>query len=213
LGNWRERQRLLWSFAITMAILVGAGEMLLPGWITEFRAAVRAYYQYTGGGKSVLDMVLPSTAATLLSAALVCIFLFLTWRTRRSLQDSENFQWAISFALATTLLLVPTFAPYNQILLIPCVMFIGRSLRTIWSKARPSRVFLVFLGTVVFEQWLAAFLLAAALIFLPAATVQKAWALPFYSSPVIPVVIYAQLLLLGSDGLWSRPATQTWMAD
>jgi hypothetical protein len=213
LGNWRERQRLLWSFAVTMAILVAAGEMLLPGWITEFRAAVRAYYQYTGGGKSVLDMVLPSTAATLLSAALVSIFLYLTWRTRCASQDTEKFQWAISFALATTLLLVPTFAPYNQLLLIPCVMFIGRSLRTIWSKSRPSRIFLVFVGTVVFEQWLAAFLLAAALIFLPAATVQRAWALPFYSSPVIPVVIYAQLLLLSPAVLASRAATQNSLAD
>jgi hypothetical protein len=209
LGNWHERQNVLWSFAITMVILVAAGEMLLPGWIGEFRSAVRAYYQYTGGGKSVLDVVLPPNVGRLLSAVLVGIFFFLTWRTRRASQSTEVFQWVISFALATTLLLVPTFAPYNQLLLLPCVMLIARSFRIIWDKARLSRFFLVLLGVVIFEQWIAAFLLAAALMFVPAAIVQKAWALPFYSSPVIPVVIYGQLLLLGSDVmLQSRSATK-----
>ncbi len=41
-----------------MAVLVIAGELFLPGWIHEFRAASVAYYHYTGGGTSVLDVAL-----------------------------------------------------------------------------------------------------------------------------------------------------------
>ncbi len=58
LGNWKVRQRAFWSFAVSMAVLVAGGQMLLPGWIGEFRSALGAYYQYTGGGNSVLDVAL-----------------------------------------------------------------------------------------------------------------------------------------------------------
>src|SRR3954471_14712011 len=58
LGDWRGRQRVVWSFGISMAVLAVAGEVLLPGWITEFRTAMKDYYRYTGGGNSVLDVVL-----------------------------------------------------------------------------------------------------------------------------------------------------------
>ncbi|HKT89636.1 MAG TPA: glycosyltransferase family 87 protein, partial [Candidatus Sulfotelmatobacter sp.] len=57
-GEWRERRNIFWSMALSAAALVVGAEMLLPGWIQEFRAASTAYYQYTGGGRSVLDVLL-----------------------------------------------------------------------------------------------------------------------------------------------------------
>jgi hypothetical protein len=200
-GNWRKRERAFWAFAGAMVVLVGSGELLLPGWIHKFRDACSAYYEYTGGGRSVLDVALTAGIGRIVSVVLVGLFLVLIWRTRHAAEDERAFQWSYSFALATTLVVVPTFAPYNQLLLLPALMFVARSARELWDKGFVSRLLLAVTATVVFEQWIAAFLLAVALLFLPAATVQKAWALPFYPSLTIPVVVCAEILLAGRQGL------------
>jgi hypothetical protein len=194
-GNWRDRQRALWSFAITSAVLVLAGEILLPSWIHEFRAACAAYYQYTGGGKSVLDVALTPTWGRVLSAILVGMFAVFAWRIRRAPEGSAEFQWSFSLALAITLAVIPMFAPYNQLLLIPALMVIVRSIHSLWEKSLLSRFFVVVTALAVFFPFLSAVALVAALFFLPGPTVQNAWGLPFYPSFAIPVTILALLIV------------------
>lgn len=199
IGKWRDRQRVLWSFAITMAVLVLAAEILLPGWINEFRAALGAYYQYTGGGNSVLDVALSPLVGRVVTAVLVCAFLVVAWQTRSASETSSDFQWSFCLALAITLAVIPMFAPYNQLLLLPALMFIVRSLRETWTKGRLSRFFVVVTAVAVFEQWLSAALLVIALLFLPAQVVQKGWGLPFYPSLAIPLTVLALLLISGGN--------------
>ncbi len=93
LGNWRERQRLLWSFVLTVAALTGAGELLLPGWIREFRTSMSDYYRYTGGGNSVLDVMLSPTWGRITAAILVALLLVFTGRLRRAGEGTPEFQW------------------------------------------------------------------------------------------------------------------------
>jgi hypothetical protein len=194
IGNWRDRQRAFWSLAITSAVLVLGGEVLLPGWIHEFRAALAAYYQYTGGGKSVLDVVLSPFWGRLVSLVLVAAQVAFTWRVRRVGEDTREFQWSMALSLAITLAVIPMFAPYNQVLLIPALMVIVRSIRQLWKKNRISRFFVVVTATAVFFPWFSAAGLVIALLFLPASKVQVAWGLPFYPSFAIPVTILALLL-------------------
>ena len=85
LGDWRARQRVLWSLAITAFALVAAGELLLPGWITEFRTAMKDYYRYTGGGISVLDVMLSPMWGRITSVLLVGMALIFAWRNRKAL--------------------------------------------------------------------------------------------------------------------------------
>jgi len=193
-GNWRERQRLLWSFAATCGLLVIAGEMLLPGWIHEFRAAMAAYYRYTGGGSSVLDVVLTQLWGRIVTALLVSLLPVLGWRLRRAVERTEQFQWMLCFTLATTLLVIPMFAPYNQLLLLPAAMMFVRSGRSLWQRSRLSRFFIGIAALSTFWSYLAAVVLDITLLFLPGPTVQKAWGLPFYPSFAIPITIYAMLL-------------------
>jgi hypothetical protein len=194
-GKWRERQRLLVSFAGAMLFLVVVGEFLLPGWITEFRAAMQEYYRYTGGGRSVLDVILSPIWGRVMSALLVCTLLFLAWRNRRSGHDSRTFQWSLCFVLATTLLVIPTFALYNQLLLLPGVMLAVRAIVQLWQKNRFSRFFCCITALSISWPFLSAACLVIALVFLPGPTVQKAWGLPFYPSFAIPITIYALLLV------------------
>lgn len=205
LGNWRERQRLLWSFAASMAVLFIAGEMLLPGWIGEFRRASAAYYRYTGGGTSVLDILLTPVLGRVATVGMVCLCAVLLWRVRRSAEDTREFQWSLGLVMATTLVIIPMFAPYNQVLLIPAVMVIVRAIRELWEASRLSRFMVATVGLSVFWPWIAATVLGVAMLFLPAPTVWRFWAVPLYTTVAIPIVVPA-LLLVGKRSLSSEKA-------
>jgi len=194
-GNWHERRRLAWSFAGAMLFLVVTGEFLLPGWMTEFRVGMKDYYRYTGGGNSVLDVLLTPMWGRITSIFLVGIALFLLWRNRHAGQETGAFRWSVCFTLATTLLVIPTFALYNQLLLIPALMMAVRARRELWQKGRFSRFFCSIAALSVGWPFLSATSLVIALAFLPALTVQEAWVLPFYPSFAIPITIYALLLV------------------
>lgn len=204
LGNWRERQRVLWSSAITIAVLTLSGEFLLPGWIGEFHAAMKDYYHYTGGGNSVLDVVLSPIWGRMTSALLVGMVLVFTWQNRRASQETPGFQWSLCFTLATTLLVIPMFAPYNQLLLLPGVMIAVRARHELWTKSSLFRFFCSITAFSILWPFFGAACLVIALAFLPGPTVQKAWGLPFYPSFAIPITIYA--LLLASRSVLSDQA-------
>jgi len=198
LGDFRRRQRALWSLAATSAVLVIVGEILLPGWIAQFRAALTAYYQYTGGGKSVLDVALTPLWGRIASGILIAAFLLVVWRVRQADEHSSEFQWSFSLALAVTLAVIPMFAPYNQLLLMPALMIFVRSLPALWSKNLLSRFLLAAAVIAVVFPWIAAVSLTAALLFLPATMLQKAWAIPIYTTFAIPVTTLALLLVARS---------------
>jgi len=195
LGNWRERQRVLWSFVISMAALVVAGELLLPGWISEFRAAVKDYYRYTGGGSSLLNGVLPPLWARIASIVLVVMVLVFAWRNRRATEATPAFQWLLCFTLATTLVVIPMFAPYNQLLLLPGVMMALRARQELLRSSHLSRFFCWMTAGSIGFPLLTAACLVIALAFLPGTTVQKAWGLPFYPSFAVPITTYGLLLV------------------
>jgi hypothetical protein len=195
LGNWRERQRLVWSFAITMLLMILGGEILLPGWVSKFRAASAAYLQYTGGGNSVLNVELTPTWGRLVAAILVVIFVYFAWRLRRAPAKSVDFGWLLALTMATTIMIIPMVAPYNQLLLLPCLMVLARSFRRLWSADRKSRFVAAFTALSLFWPWVTALLSVAALAFLPAAVVQEAWSVPWYATFTLPTLTLGLLLI------------------
>ena len=195
LGDWRGRQRLLWSYALSMIVLAAGGEFVLPGWIGEFRAATSAYYNYTGGGRSVLDVELTPILGKPLAAILIAAILILIWKSRNVAVESSDFRWLLALVLAATLVVIPMFAPYNQLLLLPACMLIVRDLGALWNWHWLSRALVVITGICVFWPWLAAMCLTTALLFFPASSVQKAWPLPLFTSLYIPELLVAVLLV------------------
>jgi len=193
-GNWRQRQRLFWSFAVSMTLLVAGAELLLPGWIGEFRRASAAYYLYTGSGQSVLDIALTPLVGSAVAAVVVVTLLVLVWRLRHSAPQSLEFQWSLAVVLATTLVVIPMFAPYNQVLLVPAVVLIVGKVHQLWKSGRVMQFLIVAAAVSVIWEWLAAGALVIAMLFLPGTIVQKAWAAPFYTSLAVPVTVLAVLL-------------------
>jgi hypothetical protein len=202
LGQWRERQKFIWGFGITLSALTIGAEFLVPGWISEFRRASGQYWAYTGGGRSVLDVLAQATglmaaAGRVVSAALVCILLYWAWKLRMAVAGSLEFGWLLAVTLAVTLAVIPMFAPYNQVLLVPALMVTARRNTALWKAGRWARF---LLGLTLFSlawPWFASAMLVVGLLVLPASLVQKEWVLPLLTNFWIPTLTLGLLLVCG----------------
>jgi len=200
-SDWRRRQIFFWSFALTTAVLLLASEYVLPGWIGQFRGAVAAYRQYTGGAGSLLDVLATPILGKILAAAAVIAVAVTGWRVRRAAHDSVGFSTMFSLVLVVTLVIVPSFAPYNQVLLLPAVFLIAISWKELWGRNRLTRLACGLAVLIVFWPWLASCGLMAASLFLPANSVQRAWTLPLYTSLGIPLVVLGLFAACAIDRL------------
>jgi hypothetical protein len=203
LSDWRRRQIFFWSFALTTGIFLAASEYILPGWIGHFREAVAAYRQYTGGAGSLLDVLATPALGKILAGAAVIAVIFTGWRVRFAAHDSVAFSTMFALVLAVTLVIVPSFAPYNQILLLPAVFLIVASWKELWVRNRLTRMACVLAAAIVFWPWLACCGLMLASFFLPAASIQRAWAVPLYTSLGIPLVVLGLFTVCAIDRLKS----------
>ena len=185
----RRRREFVWGFMATVAVLCGVGEYVLPGWIDRFCDAVAAYRQYNGGADSILEILLTPVWGRVLAALAVLALAFVWWRLRRSPSDSMAFRWVTVLTLAVTVMIAPKAAPYNQVLLLPAILLVIQQWKVLWTKNRPTRIVALVSAFLISWPWLAATSLTMAAIFLPAQTVQAAWAVPLYTSVVIPIAV------------------------
>ena len=200
-SDWRGRRGFLLSFGITAAILLAASEYVLPGWIGRFRDAIAAYRQYTGGAGSLLDVLTTPVMGKIIATILVLAVAVTGWRLRRVSHQSDAFSVMLALVLAVTLVIVPTFAPYNQVLLLPAVFLIAAGWKKLWSRDRLTRMVCGFAFLVVFWPWLISCGLMLASMLLTSDVVQKAWTLPLYTSLGIPPVVLCLLTVFAVDRL------------
>ncbi|MGH9502965.1 MAG: glycosyltransferase family 87 protein [Terriglobales bacterium] len=203
-SDWRQRQVFIWSFAFTTAIFLAASEYILPGWIDQFRDAVTAYRQYTGGAGSLLDVLATPMVGRVLAALTVIVVVVIGWRVRHASHGSAAFSAMMALILAVTLVIAPTFAPYNQVLLLPAVFLIVISWKDLWRRNLLTRSACGVGLLVVCWPWLASCGLMVASPFLPADLVQRAWASPLYTSLGIP------LMVLGLFSVCARDRLKAW---
>jgi Glycosyltransferase family 87 len=194
-GDWRHRQGFAWGFLLTLAALFGASDYVLPGWVARFWNAVLAYREYNAGAGSVLDELITPGSGKALAALIVLALAVLCWRLRQTNSDQSDFLWGTALVLAVTVVVVPKAAPYNQILLLPAVLLVLRDRPAIWNKNRLARLCCAAAGIIFAWPWLAALALTLASLFLPAHSVQQAWAAPVYTSLAIPIAVAALLVL------------------
>jgi len=206
-SDWRRRQSFIWSFALSMAIFLGASEYILPGWMREFRDAVAAYRQYTGGAGSLLDVLTTPWLGKILAAVAVLAVVVMGWKVRRASHDSAAFSSILALVLAVTLVIVPSFAPYNQVLLLPAVFLITISWKDLWSRGSLTRVACGLGLLVVGWPWLASCGLMLASRFVSPSSLQKAWTVPLYTSLGIPLVVLGLLSLCARDRLQTSSRT------
>jgi hypothetical protein len=205
LADWRRRYRWAASFLFTMAILCAASEWYLPHWIPRFWQAVREYQNYTGE-MSVVDNVIGAPWSWALGLLALAAMMGACWRERRQAANTGGFAFTLSLVLATTILLVPTRAPYNQVLLIPAVLVLLKERRAIWQRNIANRVLLAITTGLIVWPWISSLALAGLSFVLPPETVERGWAIPFWTTLQIPMGVTALMLVHYYQRTFTTPA-------
>jgi Glycosyltransferase family 87 len=125
-SDWRSRRRFVFGFGFVMLLLLGGAQLLLPGWLRMFVEAIGRYHLYTQN-QSVLVWWFGSIAGRVLEVVSVALCAVCIWPVRREPATSLAFGQAFSLVLALAGLVVPMFAPYNQVLLVPAILALLQS--------------------------------------------------------------------------------------
>lgn len=193
LADWRRRYRWAASFLFTMAILCAGSEWYLPHWIPRFWQAIHEYQRYTGA-MSVMDTMISVPLSRVFELIAFAALMVACWKERRQAAGSTSFAFVLSLVLATTILLIPTYAPYNQVLLMPALLLLVKERRTIWQKNAVNRVLVVITTGLILWPWISSVALAGLSFVLPQETVERAWAVPAWTVIQIPVAVSALML-------------------
>jgi hypothetical protein len=192
-SDWRSRRRFIFGFAVSMLLLLGGAELVLPGWLRMFVQALGQYHQYTQN-QSVLVWMFGSIAGRVLEALSVLACAACVWRVRGESAASAAFGGAFGLVLALTVVIVPMFAPYNQVLLAPAILALvrpGDSANPILPAIRLARA----LGGILLAwPWIATLGLSAAYLWLTPGIRQRVWPIPFYSNFMLPLFIFGLAL-------------------
>jgi hypothetical protein len=144
------------------------------------------YLRYTGG-MSLLDVLLSRRLGSFATMLVLVSMLGACWRFRKEEPGTPEFSVMLALALANTVVVIPMFALYNTVLLLPAVLLIVRNWRLLWSAGGLSRIGLILAGGAVAWPWVAAVGLLLASVILSPAAIQQGWWLPLSGSVKVPI--------------------------
>ena len=178
-SDWPSRKRLVWGFSSTLLLLLGFSQYLVPGWIIEFVAGLRAYQRYTGN-MSILAVYFSKTGSAVVSAGLiVCPWAGLAWQMRKLPRAIKSFQLhPLCASLAITVVLVPTLYPTGQVALWPAIFFMLKEFPTIWNNGRASRLAYVGAFSLIGWPWLGTWLFVLASLVIPMVRLRQSGSFP-----------------------------------
>jgi hypothetical protein len=206
-SDWRRRYRWLVSFLLTMAVLFAASEFYLPHWIPRFLHAVHEYRNYSGAA-SVLDKLFPQPWSWLLQLLIAAATAQVCWKNRRSAQGTQAFAVTVALVLAATvtLTIVPSYALYNQAMLLPAVLLIVRERHTFWARNRLSRLLLSLVAILLVWPWPVSIVLACLSYFFPLSLLEPAWAVPYWTVLPLPLGVAALVLVRSYQSPFPAPS-------
>jgi hypothetical protein len=194
ISDRRKRRTWLVGFGVTMLALLAASEWLFPGWAARFRDTAVAYRVYAANS-GVLDTLFSPTGGKLLTVLLILVVIVVCWRVRKVAETQAEFQIMTALVLTATVVILPMIVPYNHVLLLPSVFVLAREWSTLSSHSRLTRALAIGVGVLIVWPWLAATALTLLSAVMPREQVQRAWAVPLFSSLFIPVGVIALQLV------------------
>ena len=205
LGDLKRRYRWGAAFAVTTAVLGGASEWLLRHWMERFWHAAVAYRQYAQA-IPMLEAMLPDPWGRVVEVGFAVMVGFICFKQLKAAEDAAVFQGLTCLVLSLSVLTVPKFALYNQVLLLPAVLLIARDWRTMWARNFISRSLLMVVTLLLVWPWFASVVLAGFSFILRQETVERYWALPLWTVPQIPVGVAALMLIHNYRRTFTAPA-------
>jgi hypothetical protein len=204
-SDFRRRRGFLFGFGLVMVVLLAGAEVLLPGWWRMFAHAIEQYHRYTQN-QSVLDQLAPwAFSGKILAAVAVFSSAFFLWKLRREPADAEAFGRAAALVMALTVLVVPMYAPYNQVLLLPAILVLLRDRRLLTSGSRAVRFGYLAGGLALAWQWIASLTLSAVYLFASRTWALQGWKWPFLATFSLPVFVFA-LIFVDVQARFARDA-------
>ena len=201
ISGWRSRRRFVFGFTIMMLLLFGGAQLVLPGWLRMFFAAIRQYHQYTQN-QSVLVVLFGSIAGHILEALSVLACALCLRNARREPATTAAFGRSLALVLALTVVIVPMFAPYNQVLLVPAILALLHG-EISGDPALPAIRKARFIGAILLAwPWIATLALSAVCLWLTPELRQKIYLIPFFANFMLPVFVFG--LALGE--IWANSA-------
>lgn len=162
LNEWQTRKWFVIGFGSMMTALLIGAEAVLPGWLHLWREAAQAYLGYVK--PSLLGSLLgkPTAMIAIAFALLVCGALF--WSARKEPAGSGQFNFAIVAALLLTLFVIPNAggAKYNQVLLIPVVLWLFEAGWALTENSGLARATWLVAVNVLLGEWIVAFAVSLA---------------------------------------------------
>ena len=194
LGDLKRRYRWALSFLLVMIVLCVASEWLLPHWIVRFWHAAVAYRQYAQG-IPMLEAILPYPWGRVVEVLLAGMTALLCLKRLKPPENTAVFQASTCLVMSLAVITVPKFALYNQVLLLPAILLLARDRRMIWEGNFISRGLLIMVTILLAWPWISSTALAGLSFILPRETVERAWALPFWTVFQIPMGVAALMLI------------------
>lgn len=186
-ADWGRRQRLIWSFSVSLLALILASEKVSSGWIGRFLMAIRAYQTYAAD-PAILQILLPAWLSTLVAAALLGFLVACCWRWRKAPAGAEQFGWALAWVASVTLALIPKLAAYNQVFLIPAVLVLLAHRDTIWKAGLFPRALAKGVLMCLMWEWGTAVALSLCTFLVPVSRIRMAAGVPQYTLFALPSI-------------------------
>jgi hypothetical protein len=193
-SDWRARRKFVFGFALIMLLLLGGAEVLLPGWLRMFVAAIGEYHRYTQN-QSVLVWMFGAIAGSIFEGLSILACAACVWGVRRKPASSADFGRAFALVLALTVAIVPMIAPYNQALLVPAILALVWSEVSAAAQLPAVRLARRIGGVLLVWPWIATIALSAASLWLTPELRHRLWPVPFYSNFMLPLFIFGLILL------------------
>ena len=200
--EWHLRRRLVLGFGFVMTLFLVGAEFVLPGWGHMFRQALTQYHQYTQN-QSILEWLVGPGLGRFLEALAVLLCAVCLWKLHREPASSPRFGRAFGLVLALTVLIVPMYSPYNQLLLLPAILALVERATAPRSVSPAARLAGLLGGLLVVWPWIATLSLSVAYWWPSSGRRQTIWTLPFYTTFAIPVAVFSLACLEA----WTAEAT------
>jgi len=175
----------------------------------RFWEAVREYHNYTGE-MSVTQLEIGFPWSRVIELVALAIVFGICWKERRQRANSEAFAFCLSLVLAATILVVPSYGPYNQALLVPAILMMLKERREIWARSGANRVLGVVLIGLFCWQWLWCMVLSSLSFVLPMEVVERGMQLPLWTLLLSPLGVAGAMLSCGLQRTFAasrEPAT------
>jgi hypothetical protein len=199
LYRWRERKGLVLSFSLTLGGMFILGEMLLPGWIWEWREALSAYMRYSPLTGAVVKLMFGNILGELVGALVIAGVLVYCWKARKDAPHTDRFKFVPTLILSANLFVTPVWHAYDLIFLLPSVLLLWAWRRQFDQLKPVPRGILRFSALALLWQWFAA-ALALAIVMVAPQLALNLRILPYFSILLLPAVTLTSLILIA----WSR---------